>query len=55
MDTLSNLTTPRVQGSHFPADLNTANLVTNDIIAIFRESIAKAVTLDLNTVSKYCI
>ena len=47
---LSDITLPKDQSSHFPADLNTANQVTNDIISILRESIVEAVPIALNTV-----
>ena len=48
---LNNITLPRSVGSHFPADLNTANQVTNVIISILRESITEAVPLPLNQVN----
>lgn len=52
MNMLSDLTTPKEQSSHFPADLHTANLVAKDIISILRESIVEAVPFSLNTVRK---
>ena len=48
---LNNVTSPKNVGSHFPADLNTANQVTNDVIDILRENIMEAVPLNLNVVS----
>ena len=50
---LNNVTLPKSVGSHFPADLNTANQVTNDIISILRESIMESVPLSLNMVNEY--
>lgn len=50
-DMLNNITMPRSVGSHFPADLNTANQVTNNVISILRESIVEAVPLPLNVVN----
>ena len=48
---LNNVTLPKPVGSHFPADLNTANQVTYGVISILRESIIEAVPLSLNLVS----
>ena len=50
---LNNVTLPKSVGSHFPADLNIANQVTNDIISILRESIMESVPLSLNMVNEY--
>ena len=50
---LNNVTLPKSVGSHFPADLNTANQVTNDVISILRESIMESVPLSLNMVNEY--
>ena len=49
---LNNVTLPKSVGSHFPADLNTANQVTSAVISILRESITEAVPLPLNQVKK---
>ena len=49
---LSNVSAPRSEGSHFPADLHTANQVANDIIDVLRESITDAIPIELNTVSE---
>lgn len=50
---LNNVTMPKSVGTHFPADLNTANQVTNDIISILRESIMESVPLPLNMVNTF--
>ena len=51
---LNNVTSPKSVGSHFPADLNTANQVMNDVISILRESITESVPLSLNLVNTEC-
>lgn len=50
---LNNVTLPKSVGPHFPADLNTANQVTNDVISILRESIMDSVPLSLNMVNEF--